>query len=182
MRHLGTVRLETPRLFLRPMDLDDCHAMFENWAGDPAVTRWLRWDAHRDWTVTAEILYLWQQQTGDPTFYNWGICRKTDGMLLGSISFTPPAEDGMWMPGYCLGRAFWGQGYATEALREVCRFWFEEVQGESLCACHAVENPASGRVLEKAGFRFLRTGVHHKFDGTPVNCRFYVLNKEDLTI
>lgn len=106
MRHRGTVRLETPRLFLRPLGLDDCHAMFETWAGDPQVTRWLRWQAHRDWTVTAEILYLWQQQAGEPAFYNWGICRRQDGALLGSISLAPPGEDGMWMPGYCLGRAF----------------------------------------------------------------------------
>ena len=109
MRHLGTVRLKTPRLFLRPMNIDDCHAMFQSWAEDPQIARWLLCQPHRDWATTAESLYLWQQQAGDPTFYNWGICRKTDGMLLGSISCTPFENDGVWIPGYCLGQLSGGR-------------------------------------------------------------------------
>ena len=57
MEHLGTVPLQTDRLILRRLTFDDCQTMFDHWAGDPQVTRYLRWYTHRDWTVTAEYLY-----------------------------------------------------------------------------------------------------------------------------
>lgn len=66
MQHLGTRLLRTQRLVLRRMTLDDCHDMYKNWACDPAVTRYLRWDAHRDWTVTAEFLHLVELQYQNP--------------------------------------------------------------------------------------------------------------------
>ena len=84
MDHLGTVPLQTRRLMLRRLTFDDCRTMFDHWAGDPQVTRYLRWDAHRDWTVTAEYLYEMEKCYADPTVYNWGICLQ-DGTLIGTI-------------------------------------------------------------------------------------------------
>ncbi len=52
-------------------------------------------------------------------------------------------------------------------------FWFNQVGAPWLFICHAVENPASGRVIEKAGFTYDHDAVYHKFDGTPVPCRSY---------
>lgn len=88
MQHLGTRLLRTQRLVLRRMTLDDCHDMYKNWACDPAVTRYLRWNAHRDWTVTAEFLHLVELQYQNPAFYQWGICLQ-GGTLVGSISVQP---------------------------------------------------------------------------------------------
>lgn len=192
LQHTGTLCLQTPRLLLRPLRVDDCHAMFEGWANDPAVTRWLRWQPHKDWVFTAELLSQWQRQAEiDPAYYGWGVARKEDGALMGSISLFPSPDgdgagygefdqtDGVWEPGYCLGRAFWGQGYATEALAAVCAHWFDAVGGGWLSCCHAVQNPASGRVMQKVGFCYHHDSVYHKFDGTPVECRCYALRKED---
>lgn len=53
MRHLGTQVLETERLILRPMNTGDAIPMFETWANDPQVTRFLRWEPHKDWLETA---------------------------------------------------------------------------------------------------------------------------------
>ena len=44
MRHLGTQILTTERLILRPLTAADAIAMFESWASDPQVTRFLRWE------------------------------------------------------------------------------------------------------------------------------------------
>ena len=52
MKHCGTQELTTERLVLRRMTTDDCEMMFGNWANDPEVTRYLRWEPHRDWVVT----------------------------------------------------------------------------------------------------------------------------------
>lgn len=187
MEHLGTVPLSTPRLNLRRLTFDDCRTMFDNWAGDPLVTRYLRWDAHRDWTVTAEYLYEVEKHYSDPTFYNWGICLK-DGTLIGTIGVGPaeriaaegwqtlPADlctTDIWEPGYALGRTWWGHGYATEAMAAVLDFWFDRVGGPWLSICHAIANPASGRVIEKSGFTYDHDAVYHKYNGTPVPCRAY---------
>ena len=74
--------------------------------------------------------------------------------------------------------AWWGKGFTTEALQAVVDFWFNQVGGTFLTCCHAVQNPASGRVMEKAGFVYHHNDVYHKFDGTPVECRCYLLTKE----
>ena len=73
---------------------------------------------------------------------------------------------------------WWGKGFTTEALQAVVDFWFRQVGGTFLTCCHAVQNPASGRVMEKAGFVYHHNDVYHKFDGTPVECRCYLLTKE----
>ena len=49
-------------------------------------------------------------------------------------------------------------------------------------ASHMVGNAPSVRVLDKAGFRHTHNGIQHRFDGTPVNCRFYLLKKENFVL
>lgn len=61
----------------------------------------------------------------------------------------PEAEIGYW-----IGTDYWGRGVATEAVREVLRFAREELGVVRFRARHLIENPASGRVLSKLGFRY----------------------------
>jgi RimJ/RimL family protein N-acetyltransferase len=75
--------------------------------------------------------------------------------------------------GYWLGVDNWGQGFATEAVRAVIDFVFEEYDIEHLIAGARVANPASRNVLEKCGFQW--SGVElHRFEAlgssTPVDC------------
>ena len=55
--------------------------------------------------------------------------------------------------GYCLGRAFWGRGIMPEALRAVMDYLFDTAGLNRVWAGHDVNNPKSGRVMEKAGMR-----------------------------
>lgn len=48
MQHKGTKSIETDRLLLRPFVIEDAKAMFENWAADSEVTRYLMWQPHKD--------------------------------------------------------------------------------------------------------------------------------------
>lgn len=59
--------------------------------------------------------------------------------------------------GYWLGVPYWGCGYATEAVRALIDYAFDDLQHEALAAGARVSNPASRRVLEKCGFQW--TGV-----------------------
>ncbi|GAA5480997.1 GNAT family N-acetyltransferase [Haloferula sargassicola] len=78
------------------------------------------------------------------------VLRETDEMI-GTISLTS-AANGFWgVFGYWLGIDFWGRGYMTEALREILRHGFEDLKLRRIEACHFAHNPASGRVMAKAG-------------------------------
>ena len=55
--------------------------------------------------------------------------------------------------GYWVGRPWWNQGIATEALRLIIDYCFNEKGFHTLWADHFPDNPASGRVLQKCGFR-----------------------------
>ncbi len=55
--------------------------------------------------------------------------------------------------GYWIGRFYWGQGYCTEAARQVLRYGFEDLKLNKICARHMQTNPASGRVMQKIGMR-----------------------------
>ena len=187
MRHLGTQCLHTERLTLRTLSMDDAPAMFNTWANDPALTKFLRWEPHKDMLETMMLLGAWETLSANPDYYQWGIFLNSTGQLIGSISICEAEEQqpdvwstpgldfsqGVWEPGYCLGKAFWGQGYATEALLAVRDYWFSQVEGPWLACCHAVKNPASGRVMQKAGWHFDHSATYHKFDGTPVECLAY---------
>ena len=182
MNHCGTRILETPRLLLRPLTMDDAQMMYDNWASDPAVTNYLRWEPHPSWVYTAELLHEWSKHYADPAYYQWGICEKDTGVLFGSLCLGPGEPDPvwqgpMWEPGYCIGRRWWNKGYTTEALCAVRDLWFTTVGGDRLACCHAVDNPASGAVMRKAGFVYHHDSVYHKFDGAEVPCKVYLLEK-----
>ena len=139
MKHCGTQELETGRLLLRRLTMDDSEMMFNNWASDPEVTRYLRWNAHRSWAETAEILNEWEKHYVEPTFYQWGVENKRSGVLMGTISLFPAPElktgwhlnteilGSAWEAGYALGRKWWNNGYMTEALCAVRDYWFNTV-------------------------------------------------------
>jgi [ribosomal protein S5]-alanine N-acetyltransferase len=88
--------------------------------------------------------------------YTYAITLATDGLLVGAIGLRPsPTEQES--VGYWIGRAYWGRGYATAAARAVIALAFSLLDPDLLTASHLARNPASGRVLEKCGFKLLRT-------------------------
>lgn len=125
-------------------------------------------------------------------YYQWAIVEKSTRQVFGSIgvftsSSAEPERDpwpgfdhtnGVWEVGYCIGKAWWNKGFTTEALKAVVEYWFKNTDSSWLACCHAFENPASGRVQQKAGFVYDHDAVYHKFNGTPVACRCYALTRE----
>lgn len=178
MTHVGTKPIETDRLLLRPFALSDAEQMYKNWATDLQVTTWMRWNPHADIGVTRATLEDWVPRYDSPEYYHWGIVLKDSGALIGSIGVlrgTEPGQEDQWEPGYCIGRAFWGQGHTTEALQAVMDYFVPATGAgeDNLISCHAVGNPASGRVMEKAGFVYDHDGVYHRPNGPPVEAKYY---------
>lgn len=86
MRHTGTPELETDRLLLRRLLPQDAPQMYENWANDPAVTRFLRWEPHKSPAETRELLSAWAELYPNPDYYQWAMVEKATGQVFGSIS------------------------------------------------------------------------------------------------
>jgi ribosomal-protein-alanine N-acetyltransferase len=74
--------------------------------------------------------------------------------LVGAIGLVVNGVHARAELGYWVGVPFWNQGLATEAAREVLRFGFEELELNRIYAMHLTRNPASGRVMEKAGMQY----------------------------
>lgn len=155
MKHLGTKRIETERLILRPFSMEDAGAMYDNWASDPEVTKFLSWPTYKTVDTAYEILDIWTKQYADPTFYQWAIQLKELGQPIGSISvvnFSDSVE--MAEIGFCIGKNWWGQGIMTEAMQSVMAYLFEEVGVQRIEAGHDPNNPASGAVQRKCGLKY----------------------------
>ena len=155
MTHKGTFRLETERLVLRQFSMDDAKAMFRNWANDPEVTKYLTWSPHGDIAETKRVLKNWIDSYESPDSYCWAIVPKSVEEPVGSISIVQRnnSVDSIHI-GYCIGKTWWHQGYASEALTELIRFFFEEVGVNRIDARHDTRNPNSGKVMRKAGMQY----------------------------
>ena len=122
LNHCGTVPLSTPRLILRRFSLDDTRPMFENWACDPDVTQYLTWRAHMTSRETRDVLEYWESQYRRADFYEWAIVPKDYGRPIGSIGMSRLSHSKTSMElGYCIGKAWWGQGICAEAAEAVLR-------------------------------------------------------------
>ena len=155
MNHKGTITLETERLILRRFYIEDAGAVFNNWANDVEVTKYLTWPTHSDVSVSKEVLNSWMELYKDPGHYSWAIVLKELGEPIGSIAAVERRDDiKMVHIGYCIGRKWWHKGYTSEALKELIRFFFEEVGVNRIESRHDPRNPNSGKVMTKCGLKY----------------------------
>lgn len=155
MNFNGIEELQTPRLILRPFKTEDAPAMFRNWTSDDAVTKYLRWATHTSVKDTEALLKDWIPKYQQPDYFEWVITLKETDEPIGGISLLNSSKmDERAEVGYCLGRRWWNQGIMTEALKAVLEFAFQKVNYYRVQAVHSVQNPASGKVMEKAGMKF----------------------------
>ena len=156
MRHLGTKTLETERLILRRFRPEDAGSMFNNWASDPEVTKYLKWPPHKDTEETGGILSSWIPGYANDDHYIWAIVLKENGDFpIGCISVVGKNDKiGMLSIGYCIGRAWWNKGITSEALRRVVEYLITEVGAGRVEARHDPKNPNSGKVMLKCGLKY----------------------------
>ena len=148
-------RLETERLLLRPFTIDDAGLMFNNWANDDEVTKYLTWPSHKSINDTINILGEWIQNHEKNDFYNWAIVLKEINEPVGSISVVKQDDDiGMVRIGYCIGRKWWNRGITSEALGALIEFFFVEAGINRIEAMHDSNNPISGKVMAKCGMKY----------------------------
>ena len=173
-------KLETDRLILRRMHMRDAEDIFA-YSRDPEVARHVLWAAQKDVSEAKEYCrYMMKRYRADQPS-SWGIILKKSGRLVGTIGYMDHSEDNASVEvGYSLSRSLWNGGYMTEALRCVIAHTFENMDINRIEAQHELENPSSGRVMEKCGMRkegVLRQRLYNK--GKYVDVALYAIVKSD---
>ena len=172
--------IKTKKLILRPLSILDAEEVFLGWSGDPEATRFLEWDRHRNVMSAIKWLSALENAVLSDRNYTWGIVQEGTGELVGTCGIVYKPEEAMFELGYVLDKRHWGQGIASEAVEELTRFAKEKLGLTALYAKCAKENPASRRVLEKAGFVYQREGTYSKHSGNiSFECSDYILKMGD---
>lgn len=156
-KSLGTKTIETERLILTKYELDDYNEAYNNWCKEDVVAKYVTWEAHKSPEVTKEFIKSEVDSYG-PDTYKWKAVLKDTNEAIGGITVVKLNKNDLKAEiGYCYGSKYWGVGYATEALKAVIDYLFNEVGLELIVIDHMSQNPASGRVMQKAGLKYVAT-------------------------
>lgn len=175
-------KINTDRLLLRKPMMEDAAPIFELYAQDPEVIRYLTFKPHQSIndtkTFLKKCLNSWKKNTSFP----WTIIRQNDKQLLGMLEIVNIEQSGIQL-GYVLAQPFWGKGYMTESLIKIIDWSLKQRDIFRVWAVCDLENIASARVMEKAGMQkegTLRRWVRLPYFGdVPRDCYCYSIIKSD---
>ena len=165
--------LETNRLILRPFNIDDAQDMFDNWASDSDVTKYLTWNHHTDINQTKEILNIWIDQYQKPERINFAITLKETNELIGGIDVVGYL-DGVPVIGYAISKKHWNKGFTTEVCKKLIEYLFS-IGHKKIRIDAVVENIASNKVIKKCGgilFDTVEEFIKSKNETVKINCYY----------
>jgi ribosomal-protein-alanine N-acetyltransferase len=146
--------LETERLILRKMIMEDQHDLFE-YASDPELTKYTIWDYHKTIENSIYYLQLILEQYENNQVSNWAIVLKSSQKMIGTCGFV------YWAPehhraevGYALSRKYWNRGLMSEAIQELISFGFDNMDLNRIEARCNMGNIGSERIMQKSGMTF----------------------------
>ena len=166
--------IHTDRLILRPFRSGDAQAMYRNWTYDERVARYCRWHPHSGIAETEEYLKMCLEAE-----YCWAITLKCTDEPIGCIDVVGVNSVGVPEIGYVLVHDHWGKGIMTEAVKAAIEELFK-CGFDKIGACHCIDNPASGRVMEKCGMHYVRSCMALKKFGSDEQCevRCYEISRK----
>lgn len=154
--------LETERLILRPWEESDANDLFQ-YASAPEVGPNAGWPVHTSVENSREII---KSVFSSPDTY--AIVLKETMQPVGSIGLMIGSASNIGIPdteaeiGYWIGVPYWGQGLIPEAVQEIMRHGFDDLNLEKMWCGYFDGNTKSQRVQEKCGFRY-----HHTKEKVP---------------
>jgi [ribosomal protein S5]-alanine N-acetyltransferase len=164
---LSNVRLETTRLVLREISLDDVDAIHA-YAANPDVVQYMVWGPN-SFEQTRKFCAERVANRKDPnrTSYELAINVKPGSVAVGALGLrVKSVENREGELGYVLHPVYWGKGYMTEAAQRMLDFGFDELKLHRISAFAAPENAPSLRVLTRLGMTYegtLRQNVRVKY-------------------
>ena len=158
-------KIESKRLCLRNLKMEDAEEIFKNWTNDKDVARYMRWEVHKSVNDTKAWLEEEIKNTKNGKNFCYGIILKETNELIGSIgAYLRPEEDNRCEIGYDIAKKYWGNGYTTEALKCLLEYLTNNKGIKKFICKHAKLNPASGAVMQKAGFRYIKDDFYESFN------------------
>lgn len=171
--------IETKRLRLRTPSLDGAEDVFRKYAQDPTVTKYVMWIPHENIKVTNNFINCCIQCWEDQTAFPWVIELKTNSELIGMIELR--MEKHRADAGYVIAPQYWGNGYATEALKSIIDWLLKQENVFRVWAVCDIENTALARVMGKVGMRkegvLRRYIVHPNISNESRDCSCYSVVK-----
>lgn len=171
--------VETSRLRLRKPRPNDAEDIFRKYAQDPIVSKYAVWSPHENIKETRDFVHRCIQSWEDKTAFPWVIELKSNCELIGMIELR--MEKHRADMGYVIAGPYWGNGYATEALKSIIDLALSQANIFRVWAVCDIENKASARVMEKAGMQkegiFRRYIVHPNISEEPRDCFCYSVVK-----
>jgi RimJ/RimL family protein N-acetyltransferase len=170
---------QTDRLHARPAAVGDAQVLFDHYASDAAVARYMTWQPHRDVSETLAFLRRCEQVWDDGTAFPWTLRMKSSGDFVGLIEarIHPPAVD----MGYALVRRWQKQGLMTEAAGALIQWALARPEIFRVWATCDVENEESARLLERVGMQregtLRRWILHPNVSDEPRDCYCYAIVK-----
>jgi [ribosomal protein S5]-alanine N-acetyltransferase len=145
--------IETDRLLLRKITLNDANDMFE-YASDPQVSEYTMWSTHSSLEETKYFLKSLLKMYKRRELVDWGIVHKAEKKLIGTCGYVEwSMTHSRGEIGYVLDRKYWNQGYMSEAVNAIMEFGFREMLLNRIEAKCEVNNIGSARVMEKVGMQ-----------------------------
>ncbi len=121
-----------------------------------------------------------QESFDEGEAYSFALVLKAEKRFIGAMGIHPNLDHRRAELGYWLGKPYWNKGYVTEAARRVIQFGFEDLKLNRIHANYFTHNPASARVMQKAGMTFegILRGHYLKW-GEFVDVGVYAILKSD---
>ena len=139
--------METDKIILRPWRESDAEVLFK-YASDPDVGLRAGWPPHKSVEESLEVI-----RTVFNNDTTWAIELRESGEAIGAMGYLScEGNKGEPLVGYWVGKPYWNQGICAEALRLMIGNIRQTTEIQSLISSHFIDNPASGRVMEKCGF------------------------------
>ncbi|WEZ08102.1 GNAT family N-acetyltransferase [Priestia flexa] len=176
--------LETERLLLRKIKLDDLDDIFE-FSSDPEVAHHMTWEANESKEETLNnfvnvvIEGYKKGQSAD-----WAIVHKESGKVIGTCAFVDWSNQHSKAEiGYVLNKKYWGNGFATEAPKELIKFGFESTSLNRIEGGCDTDNVGSENVMLKVGMKFEGTLRKNEFiKGEFRDTKVFAVLKEDFLL
>ncbi|MFC7678412.1 GNAT family N-acetyltransferase [Paenibacillus sp. GCM10028914] len=168
-------QMESERIILRPVLLDDAEDMYE-YTSDEETTRFI-YAQHTDINQTKNLIanYFMKEPIG-----KYAILLKECNKMIGTIEFRVHEYNKSGELGYTLNRHFWGKGYMTEAGNLILDLAFNTLDLERVFAEYDVRNSASGKVLNRLGMTYEGTRRrNHMVKGVLTDSVHYSILKEE---
>lgn len=164
--------LHTERLHLRKMKVSDSSSLFKIWS-DPEVTKFMNINCFTDENQAKDMIKLLDELSQDNKAIRFSIIEIESNEIIGSCGYNSiDFENAKAEIGYDIARAFWGRGYASEAICSLLDYAFSSLKLNRIEAKVELENVNSVKVLQKLNFTF--EGTLRQYE--KVNGKFNDLN------